>query len=120
MCLLTRLIKPDGIKFQWRQFITLAEGAQPVGIMACEPVSFVQEVQNDDSGVSYKQTFSAVTAEPAVMDFDRSAVVIEITLSDGTVRYMGTKGDPVLLMVTPYPDRYVVSCEAAAANPVEL
>ncbi len=115
-----RLIDPGLISSQWRQFVTLSEGARPAAFMASDPVSFTQEVQNDDNGVYYVQNFSAVAADPAVMDFNRRQAVIEMTLSDGSVIYMGTKEDPVLVAVTPYPDRYVLSCEAASDIPVDL
>lgn len=115
-----RLISPDTIVFQFRQFVVLSEVAQPLCIISSNPVSFTQEVQNDESGIYYVQDFSAVTADSAVLGFNRRQAVVEITLSDGSIFYMGTKEDPVLLAVTSYPDRYVLSCKSLSDNPVDL
>ena len=88
--------------------------------MASDPVSFTQEVQSDDSGIYYSQNFSAVVSDPAVMAANRRRAVVEMTLSDGSVCYIGTKEDAPVISVTPYPDRYVVSCECLSVDPVEL
>ncbi len=115
-----RLIDPAEISCQWRQFVPLAEEARPAAFMASDPASLTQEVQNDDNGVYYMQNFSAVTADPAVKKFGGRYAVIEMTLSDGSVRYMGTKEDPVKVAVTPYPDRFLLSAECASVADVPL
>ena len=61
-----------------------------------------------------------VCAVVAVMAANRRRAVVEMTLSDGSVRYIGTKEDAPVISVTPYPDRYVVSCECLSVDPVEL
>lgn len=115
-----RLIAPGSIAGQWKQQVTLKEDASPLAFMATDPVSFTQEVQSDDSGIYYSQNFSAVVSDPAVMAANRRRAVVEMTLSDGSVRYIGTKEDAPVISVTPYPDRYVVSCECLSVEPVEL
>lgn len=115
-----RLIDPAEISCQWRQFVTLTEGARPAAFMASDPVSFTQEVRNDDNGVYYAQNFSAVAADPAVKKFSGRYAVIEMALSDGSVCYMGTKEDPVKIAVTPYPDRFLLSAECASGAEMPL
>lgn len=115
-----RLIPPSMIASQWKQHLTLQEDAAPLELMAMDPVSFSQEDENDDAGVYYTQNFSAVVKNPAVKAYNRQRAVIEMALSDGIRRYIGTKDSPVLLVVTPNLDRYVVKCSHMTVDPMDL
>lgn len=115
-----RLISPESISGQWKQHVVLNEAASFLSFMASDPVSFNQEVQSDEAGIYYTQNFSAVVSDPSVMAVNKRHAVIEITLSDGTVRYVGTKDDAPIINVTPYLGRYSVSCECLSVDPVDL
>ena len=115
-----RLIAPGSIAGQWKQHVTLKDDASPLAFMASDPVSFIQEVQSDDSGIYYSQNFSAVVSDPAVMAANRQRAVVEFTLSDGSVRYVGTKEDAPIIHITPHPGRYSVSCECSSKDPLDL
>lgn len=113
-----RLITPAMVASQWKQHLTLDDEASPLALMATDPVVFSQDLGSGDEGIYYTMNFSAVVKDKAVMAFNRRHVIVEITLSDGSIRYVGTSADPVLLNITPYTDRYSVSFEYLSVDPI--
>lgn len=115
-----RLIPPKSIRSQWMQNVDFVPDAPVMEFMASNPVLFEQTTETDESGTYTAATFSAVVKDRAAMAANGCRAVLELTLSDGSVRYVGTKEDAPIIKVTPYLDRFALSVDTKLLHPVEL
>lgn len=88
--------------------------------MASDPVSFEQSTVVDDAGVHTSASFSAVVKDKNILRVNGCRAILELTLSDGSLRYIGTKDDAPIFWVTPHLDRYLIEMATTLSEPLEL
>lgn len=68
---------------------------------ATGPILFDQTPSEGDGGVTWRQTFRAVTLDPAVLDYGGARFHPAFRMSDGTIRVIGTHDSAPMITVTP-------------------
>jgi len=116
------LIPPSSIEYQRGQTVTLTANPVLLELMASKNCTFEQEYQLSEAGAWYECSFRApVTGRhDDIVRYSGQKTVIRIDLSDGTVRYIGSKSDPLLIRVTPYPKGDLIEAEFSLPEPVEF
>lgn len=105
------LIAASQIHHQYEQFVTLVDDPKILSLFAQSPITIEQSSEKSSSGIYYKVNFQAVTKDPLVDEFNKKHAVIRITLSDGSILYLGDKSDPIIIMVTPHQNSFMVEAE---------
>lgn len=88
---------------------------------ATNPITFDQTNADTDSGISWSQTFRAVTADSRILDYKDAKLYPAFYMSDGTLRVIGTHDSVPTISVTPYNgSRYLVQTSFQAPEPLTL
>lgn len=85
-----------------------------------QPVIFSQTPETDEHGTTWRQTFSASTADISLLKYNRSRAYIIFHMSDGTIRLIGNQYEAPYIEVTSHPGVLQISVEFSALEPVVL
>lgn len=97
------IIPPSSIRYQKGQWVTFTASPVMLDVFASTNCTFEQDSKLSEAGLCFECTFKAVVShEHANLSrYHGQKAVIRLTLSDGTVIFLGSKSDPLLLRVTP-------------------
>ncbi len=115
-----RLISPKSIRSQYGQSVSMADAPIISSFFADTPYSLEQTEEKDDAGIYYSLSFSAVVKDSAVKSCNKQRAVLEITLSDGSVRYIGSKDAAPIFTVAPVLNSFVISMVTTLREAVDL
>lgn len=88
---------------------------------ATGPVLFDQTPNETDSGITWNQTFRAVTADSEVLQHKDAKLYPAFFMSDGTLRVIGTHDSVPTISVAPYNGgRYLVQVSFQAPEALTL
>lgn len=91
-----------------------------VEVSALGTVSFSQEPNTDDHGVSWSQSFAATAADSSLSRWNGARAYIAFHMTDGSVRLVGNGYGCPLITVTPHAGAVRISAEFQAFEPVLL
>lgn len=111
---------PGSIRYQFGDNLVLKDGESGISFIAARPVSLSADIQQDTAGVYVSENFSAALNDSSVRSLHGQHAVIEVTMSDGSAVYMGSKDDPVLLKVSSLPGAYTLSADWIRLNPTDF
>lgn len=84
-------------------------------------VVFDQTPSEGDSGVTWNQTFRAVTDDPAVMQFNGARLHPAFYMTDGSLRVIGTHDSSPIINIIPHNGgRYLIQASFHAPEALSL
>lgn len=83
-------------------------------------VTFSQEPETDDHGVSWTQNFSATSDDSSLSRWNGARAYIAFRMTDGSIRLIGNGYGCPLITVTPHTGAVRISAKFQAFEPVLL
>jgi len=107
-----------------REALKMGESVSiPVGseeYSCATPAVFSQNASKSDSGLTYDQTFRAITADSNVIRHNNSKAYLAMIFTDGSVEIIGSAWSVPTIIVTPNQGAMVVEVKFSALQPVVL
>ena len=84
-------------------------------------ILFDQTPNETDSGLTWNQSFRAVTTDPEVLQYKGAKAYPAFYMTDGSLRVIGTHDSAPTIMVSPYDGgRYLIQASYQAPQPLTL
>lgn len=94
------------------------EGSHEVAALGS--VNFSQEVDSDEQGITWNQTFAATSDDTSLNRWHGTRAYIAFHMTDGSLRLIGNAYGCPLITVTPHAGAVRISAKFQAFDPIKL
>lgn len=94
------------------------EGSHEVAALGT--ISFSQDPETDEHGVTWKQNFAATSDDISLIRWNGARAYIAFHMTDGSIRLIGNESECPTLTVTPHAGAVRISSEFRSFDPVLL
>lgn len=113
------LVPIMNIQSQWRDSITFTDSSKNYKFTSCQAVTINQEPERSEAGLLYNCSIIAIAqADRQLMLYNNSRIVVILTMMDRTIRTVGSKDVPAIIIITPAEGLYKISITAKLLEPI--